>query len=322
MCRDTVDSLFTRAANPLKVHIAVVEQHSPDVRSCYPPHLDQCQLKDNCLSDNLRIRRVPTKDSRGHAFGRYAARLMYHGEEFVLIARSNQVFAPRWDALLLAEHEALRASVAKPIITQRPVLRKSAEEANSTLTGSGPATVLCSAAFAANEAIPSLSPVIVEPAPAVPTLMPWASTELMFANASLLRDVPNDPHLAYVEHGDDVLFSARLWTHGWDMYAPTTDIAATVESPSDVTFKKDHGESAHIGATQSFERVQYLVEAKKEGSNENAVDDATTATHVIIEADVYGMGDVRPLDEFWHFAAIDMKQRKVLKSWCPVAARK
>ena len=36
----------------------------------------------------------------------------------------------------------------------------------------------------------------------------------------MLKEVPYDPHLLFLFFGEESSMSARLWTHGWDFFAP------------------------------------------------------------------------------------------------------
>ena len=36
--------------------------------------------------------------------------------------------------------------------------------------------------------------------------------------------MPFDPFLPWVFMGEEILFGARLWTHGWDLFSPTTNV--------------------------------------------------------------------------------------------------
>lgn len=39
-------------------------------------------------------------------------------------------------------------------------------------------------------------------------------------------EMPIDPHLPYLFDGDEILFSVRLFTHGWDIYTPTKNVVS------------------------------------------------------------------------------------------------
>ena len=36
-----------------------------------------------------------------------------------------------------------------------------------------------------------------------------------------MMQVPYDPHLPFLFFGEEMMMLARMWTHGWDVFAPT-----------------------------------------------------------------------------------------------------
>ncbi len=43
---------------------------------------------------------------------------------------------------------------------------------------------------------------------------PYAAAGFMFFSGAALKNVPFDPLLPYLFDGEEILYSARLWTHG------------------------------------------------------------------------------------------------------------
>ena len=41
-----------------------------------------------------------------------------------------------------------------------------------------------------------------------------------FSSSAILKEVPYDPHLQYIFFGEESSMTVRLWTHGWDFFAP------------------------------------------------------------------------------------------------------
>jgi [Skp1-protein]-hydroxyproline N-acetylglucosaminyltransferase len=51
----------------------------------------------------------------------------------------------------------------------------------------------------------------------------WVSG-FAFSSAEVIREVPYDPHLPFLFFGEEELMNVRLWTHGWNFYAPGQSI--------------------------------------------------------------------------------------------------
>ena len=45
-----------------------------------------------------------------------------------------------------------------------------------------------------------------------------------FSQASVIQQVPHDPSLHFLFIGEEISMSLRLWTHGWNFYAPTSTV--------------------------------------------------------------------------------------------------
>jgi UDP-GlcNAc:polypeptide alpha-N-acetylglucosaminyltransferase len=316
-CAGTIGSLFAAAANPHSIHVGVAQYRTAEP-SCIPMSYENCQLSDQCLSDNIRIRTLDPKHATGPAYGRFAASHLYHGEEYVLFAESHQRFAPKWDSLLVAWLHRLSGMVKRPVISTVPgvFMDQAAIDNGQNFTFDLPHfDRLCKADIDAN-GIPQFS-TVQQPKAAAPLLQPWLSLQFVFAKAALLREVPLDPHLPFSRSGDDALYAARLYTAGWDIFAPIENVVYRMPKPDDEPkFVEEHADGIRTHSNNTLQRIQYLLEVKAPGTNHNLIDDTTTAAHVIVEADLYGLGEVRSVDDYYAFSGIDPVRRVVKIDWC------
>jgi hypothetical protein len=53
---------------------------------------------------------------------------------------------------------------------------------------------------------------------------PFVGAGFQLSSADVLIDVPFDPKLDMLFVGEEILYSARLWTKGWDMFAPDMNL--------------------------------------------------------------------------------------------------
>lgn len=53
---------------------------------------------------------------------------------------------------------------------------------------------------------------------------PFVGAGFQLSSADVLIEVPFDPKLDMLFVGEEILYSARLWTKGWDMFAPDMNI--------------------------------------------------------------------------------------------------
>ena len=60
--------------------------------------------------------------------------------------------------------------------------------------------------------------------PKTPRYAPFVAAGFFFAEGSFLKDVPFDPFLPWIFMGEEISMSARLWTAGYDIFSPTTNV--------------------------------------------------------------------------------------------------
>lgn len=140
-----------------------------------------------------------------------------------------------------------------------------------------------------SEGLPSFEAVMQPATQAALRKVPFVAGGMIFAKGSLLSEVPFDPGLDWVFSGEEVLLSARFYTHGWDMFTPLRNVIlhhyAREESPR---FWNDLKNYRHK-QLQSIERIKRLMGLQ-----------APPITH-----DRYGMGNARSMQEYWSFSGLD-----------------
>jgi UDP-GlcNAc:polypeptide alpha-N-acetylglucosaminyltransferase len=310
-CGAMLQDMFARARHPERIHAGVVEQHAPGDKPCLHPNFTDCQLKAFCPSDNIRVRKINPKDARGPTFGRYVAMLMYRGEKFYMMIDSHNRFVPRWDQIIIDAYH--RAPSKKAVLSHYP---EGYEEGMDTGSERSTTTHLCKARFL-DTGIPRFDGVVTTKR-VMPRLQPFAAAGFLFADAALLREVPFDPNLPFLFDGEEVLYSARMWTNGWDMYSPGEGVLFHFYGREGKPKIWDDAPEWHSKQKLSEQRVQYLLEVRQRGSTQHLISDDTTDTHIVTEAVKYGMGRQRSLDDFWTFAGLDTIKRVVTKDWCAV----
>ena len=58
----------------------------------------------------------------------------------------------------------------------------------------------------------------------VPAYAPFVAAGFFFGPADFLHEVPFDPLLPWIFMGEEISMSARLWTAGYDIFAPTVNV--------------------------------------------------------------------------------------------------
>ena len=173
----------------------------------------------------------------------------------------------------------------------------------------------------------------------------WAAAGFLFARGELLSEVPFDPYLDYVFDGEEITYSIRMWTHGWDIFSPNENILYHYYGrksakrfwevvPGNWTARKAQGEA----------RIQHLLKATPKGSgvnpsipriplqvgvgSENAVsvpsvEGAQLSLHNTThrmplwarEIELYGLGAERPLAAYYAWAGLNPVTREFKDGW-------
>ena len=118
------------------------------------------------------------------------------------------------------------------------------------------------------------------------------------ARGEVLLDVPYDPHLDMLFVGEEILHSARLYTHGYNLYAPDMNLVFhhynRREKPSMFT---DLKEAWHVPQQKSADRAKYLLGVA------NITKPQDEGEHSL---EYYGMGAARSIQDYLAYAAIDL----------------
>lgn len=280
----TVVDLFAQAAQPHRLRVGVLSQVVPGV-------------DDDCLApDHPQVRelRVLASQSLGACWARHRILTeLRQNEDYVLQIDSHTRFAPGWDERFIAMLAACPSD--KPVLTCHPVPYVPPRQLAAP-------SIPVTRAKAFNEqrilAINSQGTPYAQ-RPAVPQPCPFVGAGCVFVPAAAFDEVPYDPYLYF--QGEESTLSARLWTHGWDLFAPN-DVLVYHD------YTQNRGRPKHWRDNQdwprlnnrSFERVRYLL------ANEAPTDPAA-----LLEIDRYGLGQARSMADFEQCVGVDFKVRQI-----------
>lgn len=269
-CMNTVKDLFDKATRPDRVFVGICEQNkTDDGEACVPARFKWMH----------RVRRItiPHGEARGPTYARYLCSTLWRDETYFCQIDSHTRFVRGWDVKCVADHRA--CGDAKAVLTHYPH--------DMTQLNAGPADVpvLCKSAFDANgiltfEAVASVS------ASKKPRPVPFTSGGFVFGPGAMVRDVPYDPDLPHLFQGEEILYSARLWTSGYNFYTPTQNI---------VFHEYGRGEAPkYWNEVDGFDEGQRASLAKVRGILDGSVAPRT-----------HGLGAARTMAAYWKFAGVD-----------------
>mmetsp|Transcript_15604 Transcript_15604/g.39691 ORF Transcript_15604/g.39691 Transcript_15604/m.39691 type:complete len:487 (-) Transcript_15604:101-1561(-) len=231
----TLYDLFAKAAHSERVSVGLVWQgdtETGDDAHCFTRRLPaQWQSR-------VRTHWLHYREARGPTLARALAQRLWRGESHYLQIDSHSRFASDWDEVLLAqlaaaevlaaregaEHGVGSDEPARAIITTYPA----GYERPDTRSQDDRPPLMCARAvggeaFGADGLLRLRARTLrARPAQPMPSLF-WAAG-FAFSRASVIERVPYDAHLPFLFFGEETSMAARLWTAGYDFYAPTTNI--------------------------------------------------------------------------------------------------
>jgi len=214
----TLKSLCENAAHPEALRIAILLQEDARVKSI------SNALREIALAHNtcLHIEPVDYRESKGCCWAR--ARLCEHigDAKYALQLDSHMRFAFRWDEQLLHMLARCESLSPKPLLTSylppynptndKELPRKACRIVALRFTDAGTVT------FAPRYILEEKGDTQLQPQRTM-----FFSGHFCFGSSDWLREVPYDPHLYFA--GEEDTMSLRLFTHGYDLYAPHNAIA-------------------------------------------------------------------------------------------------
>jgi hypothetical protein len=271
LCSATLDSMFANAKFPERVFAGVYEQNADASESCV-------QRK------NVRVVTVHASKASGPCTARYECARLLRDEEIFLQIDSHTEFARDWDVHAVAMlREVPGASAGLAVISTYPV------NCEPGWADSDP-PVIDRAKFGTWLTFEA-------------TIRADAKTKnvpsrqigggFLLCVADVVRKVPYDPGLAGTHNGEEILYSARLFTHGIDVVAPRQNLVCHQYTYADHKTVWDDRPDWSRGAPGPA-RVDAILRGTL--------------------PDLYGdhaLGAERSLDDFWRHVAIDYENKTV-----------
>ncbi len=114
--------------------------------------------------------------------------------------------------------------------------------------------------------------------------------------------MPFDPELPYLFMGEELLYSARLWTAGWEIFTPVTNLVFH-------HYARKRGKSVFADHSdgQWWSTVQ---ETHKKAKFLMGLSDERPGPELAANMSRYGMGTQRSVAEYFAFANFDLPNNK------------
>ena len=297
LCSSTIESMFATAKYPERVFVGAYEQNDDMTESCMPsmksaaadaPSPESVAAK---YAANVRVKTVPASEASGPCTARYQCSMLMRDEEVFLQIDSHTDFAQDWDVSAVQMlQEVPGAQNGNVVISTYPV------DCSDNWTESDP-PVIDNARFSGSQII--FGATIRGDARTRDAPSRQIGGGFVLCVADVVRRVPFDPGLQGVFVGEEILYTARLYTNGIDIVAPRKNLVChryTQENnPDHRTVWTDNPTWAD--GAKGPARVDSLLLGKNAD-----------------QFGAYGVGRVRSLADFWKHVELDY-EKKTVGNW-------
>lgn len=284
-CQWTVKDLFDKARHPDRITVGLLWQSIPEEDA-------DCFLVET-RPEQQRVRKVHANESLGVCWARHQIFTLWEGEDYLLQIDSHMRFVPEWDAKLIDMLDSCQSD--KPVLSHHPLSYTPPDQLQK------PGLSVMHFGRFNDHGIPIAKGKIISLAekPETPAVTAFIGAAFLFTRADVITAIPYDPHLYF--HGEEITYSSRLWTHGWDLFLPN-DVIVFHDYSTDRNRPRhwsDHKAWTKLNE-QSFRRARHLLGIEH-------TDDMAALT----EIERYGLGTVRSLDDYQRFCGINFRSRDV-----------
>jgi [Skp1-protein]-hydroxyproline N-acetylglucosaminyltransferase len=254
--RRTLNDLFRRADRPERISVGVCTQvdRVADARFIDTPLLSR--------PDQVREARMDFRDARGPCWARHLVQSMWSGEAWHLQIDSHTRFADGWDTMLIGwvqDCERVHGSHKAVLTAYPPDFPCEPERVPQTCTGSesvpdnqtvlatertrdrghyaskaasvasdprpvGVATLLCATHFDPDGMLRCRGRRLRHRPPKPLLSLFWAAG-FSFSRAEIIQEAPYlGSEWQCLFFGEEAAVAARLWTRGWDFFAPPASV--------------------------------------------------------------------------------------------------
>mmetsp|Transcript_18635 Transcript_18635/g.26408 ORF Transcript_18635/g.26408 Transcript_18635/m.26408 type:complete len:576 (-) Transcript_18635:187-1914(-) len=317
-CKETLDSIFTRAKYPNRVRVAIVDQIEDGVDTPCNTPFQPCTENPNQTACKYKGQiddyEMEAELAIGPVFARHIGHRMYRGEYYTMQVDAHVTFAQDWDTDIVMQLEATQNDMA--------VLSTYLSDISGALD---PATgysrmktrpIMCNTdyetdaqgAHLRHKSQPERVPTIQE----MPQMQPYWAAGFSFSRGHFVVNVPYDLYQPMIFQGEESSIGIRAFTYGYDHYAPQRSIcfhtyASGHEERNKVPHFWQHAAKYAGTGKKAMVRLLGLIGMLPEV-------DPETWDHR--EEERYGAGSVRSLEKFFTTFGIDVHRKRCQRHLC------
>jgi hypothetical protein len=227
-CMHTLLWALRQAKHPERVFVGVLQQNNVDMDvDCMSVSLEKpSSPKDAELllkwRQQVRILRVDYLIARGPAWARYMViDKLFQKEDYVLQIDSHTRFVPDWDELIVNNIKQLPRKAA---ISHYPSVFDPKANSDQLPVDYHKTIARMCKGFYNNDGILQPTAGLMALDKKESKFSPFLGAGFTFYPGIVHDEIKMDPHLPYLFHGEELLFSMRLVSKGYKFYSPAENI--------------------------------------------------------------------------------------------------
>ncbi|GMI16845.1 hypothetical protein TrLO_g6233 [Triparma laevis f. longispina] len=317
LCSVTLTNILGNAKFPERIRITVIQQNAPtDTFSCldHPPCSNNpvdpvCRYKDQ-----VEIYDLPAELATGPVFARSIGSRLYNGETYAMQIDAHLEFVLHWDINIITQ--LTLTNNKKAVLTTYLTDVPGSISPSTGLSLRNTIPVMCNSGFERTHLGTYLrhgsQPEGKPPIKGESILSPYFAAGFFFSYGTFIKDVPYDIYLPMVFQGEEISLGLRGYTFGYDFYTPSESVCfhyygkrPMLRGRGGEVKKFWENGNKHEGSGK--ESMKRLVNIIKMGEGED---------YYRKDESVYGLGNVRRVEDFFDIFGIDVKGKKAKKDLC------
>ncbi|MEB3254385.1 MAG: GlcNAc-transferase family protein [Synechococcus sp.] len=297
----TLNNLLERAAHPERLHLGICLQLMDGDQ-------DQIGTRRFPLHQHLQVMETNAADSRGACWARRQAQSFFAEEHFLLQIDSHMRVVQDWDLKILETWAACNDPNA--VLSVYPNGFQQPFELNTESLPVMAARQFDEYGILKFQGISRYE--LPKQQPEAPLPNAFVAGGFLFGPGTIITQVPYDPELYF--YGEEISLSARLWTHGYNIYCPNRLLFFHLyksggdggdQSP---THWSDHSDWFQLNR-RSLVRVHTLL-----GSLKAAPSNLKPTIADVDNLNLYWLGEQRSLNEYQEWAGVDFSRQSISES--------
>lgn len=266
----TLRSCLSMASHPQRLRFGICWQYDDETSS---------DLNEYMANEHFRIDRVHYSESRGCCWARNRTNLLFRDEQFTLQIDAHMRFEEGWDEKIISMFESIGNEKAILTTYPPPYTLKDGEAVLNTENGVQKIRLkkLRLDLTTLQEGCP---PEQVER----PGKSEFLAAGYLFTRGQFCHDVEYDPNIYFL--GEEISLAARAYTHGYDLYYPHQNL---------IWHRYNHDSPLHWTDHEHISQDQQKIALKR-------LEQLLLGDHM--QLGKYGLGSVRTLAEYEHYANI------------------